>query len=70
MRSNGHSAEDERVPNRRSELKWDDEVTLLIERGRDREAAELASDRLAPPVDEAVQGDEPVHGYEASERQV
>ena len=58
MRSHGHAAEDERVQNRRSGPEWDDEVTLLIERGRDREAAELASDRLAPPVDEAVHGDD------------
>ena len=46
MRSERPLAEDDRMPNRRSEPSWDDELTLLIERGRDREAVELASHRL------------------------
>ncbi|MEO7428461.1 MAG: hypothetical protein ABIY48_03670, partial [Acidimicrobiales bacterium] len=29
---------------------WDDELTRLIQHGRDREAAELGSHRLAPPT--------------------
>ena len=47
MRQKGHSAEDGRMTHRRSELPSDDELTRLIERGRDREAAELASHRFA-----------------------
>jgi uncharacterized protein (TIGR03086 family) len=33
---------------------WDEEVSRLIEHGRDREAAELASHRLAPPTQGAL----------------
>ena len=70
MRSNGHPAEDDLMPNPRSEPPWDDELTLLIERGRDREAAELASQRLLPEesserLDQDVTesgGDGPVEG--------
>jgi len=39
------------MPNRAEpEPTWDDELTRLIQHGRDREAAELASHRLAPPT--------------------
>jgi uncharacterized protein (TIGR03086 family) len=42
-------AEDGAMPDRRgSEPAWDTELTRLIQHGRDREAAELASHRLAP----------------------
>jgi uncharacterized protein (TIGR03086 family) len=39
------------MPNRTGpEPTWDDELDRLIQHGRDREAAELASRRLAPPT--------------------
>jgi uncharacterized protein (TIGR03086 family) len=39
---------------RRSGLNWDNELTRLIEHGRDREAAELAVSRSAPPTEGAL----------------
>jgi uncharacterized protein (TIGR03086 family) len=54
--------EDEGMPKRHGpELTWDEELTRLIEHGRDREAAELASHQLAnqgAPMDPRTQLDE------------
>jgi uncharacterized protein (TIGR03086 family) len=45
------SGDDEAMPNRNgAEPSWDEELTRLIQHGRDREAAELASHRLTPPT--------------------
>jgi uncharacterized protein (TIGR03086 family) len=49
MQSGDRLADDDRMPSRHGpEPTWDQELTRLIQHGRDREAAELASDRLAP----------------------
>jgi uncharacterized protein (TIGR03086 family) len=51
MRPTPIVAEDERMPIRSgAEPTWDDELAQLIQHGRDREAAELASHRLAAPT--------------------
>jgi uncharacterized protein (TIGR03086 family) len=44
------ASDDVRMPNDGLEPLWEDELTRLIQHGRDREAAELASNRLAPPT--------------------
>jgi uncharacterized protein (TIGR03086 family) len=50
----GLVAEDDGMSNHGTEPTWDEEVNRLIRHGRDREAAELASHRLARPTQGAL----------------
>lgn len=51
MHPTGEVAEDGRVQKRAGDdARLNDTITRLIQQGRDREAAELASERLAPPA--------------------